>query len=132
MTTVFTQGCFDGLHAGHLLHLRKCRKQGDSLIVGLNDDAYCRRKSDSRPFHGAENRAASLFDTGLVNGVIIFAGETPLPLILRLKPEVICVGGLLDRQFLLDASRCDWKPRLFCTGPRTPGLSTTEISHGLR
>lgn len=92
--SVFTNGCFDILHPGHVYILQECRKQGDLLIVGLNsDDSIKRLKGASRPYHKFSDRANVLSALECVDYVIEFSDDTPLKLIETLTPKVLIKGG---------------------------------------
>ncbi len=91
---VFTNGCFDVLHAGHVQLLERARAAGDVLVVGLNTDASIRRlKGPSRPVQGLEDRARVLRALRAVDAVVSFEDDTPLRTILALRPEVLVKGG---------------------------------------
>ncbi len=91
---VFTNGCFDLLHVGHVKYLQKARAFGDLLILGLNSDASVRRlKGDKRPLIGEEERAHLLAALDCVDYVVLFDEDTPLQLIESLKPLVLVKGG---------------------------------------
>jgi len=91
---VFTNGCFDILHAGHVEYLQKARKQGDFLILGLNDDASIRSiKGPARPVNNEQNRARVLAALGCVDAVVLFGDDTPLNLITTLCPNVLVKGA---------------------------------------
>lgn len=91
---VFTNGCFDILHAGHVDYLHKAAGMGDVLIVGLNSDNSVRRlKGVSRPINNQEDRAKVLSAIGFVDYVAIFDEDTPLHLIETIKPDVLVKGG---------------------------------------
>lgn len=91
---VFTNGCFDILHSGHIHTLRQAKRYGDILVVGLNSDASVRRlKGCSRPINPIEERAAVLSALGCVDFVVIFDEDTPLALIDYLRPNVLVKGG---------------------------------------
>lgn len=91
---VFTNGCFDILHAGHVSYLAKARRFGDRLILGLNSDESVRRlKGDSRPINKQESRAFVLAGLECVDMVILFDEDTPLGLIEALKPDVLVKGA---------------------------------------
>lgn len=93
-TAVFTNGCFDLLHAGHIASLEKARSLGDFLFLGLNSDASVRRlKGPSRPFNKAADRAVVLAALAAVNAVVIFSEDTPLKLIKALKPDILAKGA---------------------------------------
>lgn len=94
MTTVFTNGCFDILHAGHIKLLREARSFGDRLVVGLNSDESVRRlKGPSRPMNSEDDRKTVLEAIRYVDEVIIFGEDTPLELINRVKPDVLVKGA---------------------------------------
>lgn len=94
MITVFTNGCFDILHRGHIEYLRQSKSLGDRLIVGLNSDASIRRlKGESRPINNQEDRAALLKALRFVDEVIVFNADTPMDLITMLRPDIITKGG---------------------------------------
>jgi len=91
---VFTNGCFDILHVGHVAYLEQSRALGKYLIVGLNSDASVRRlKGDTRPINGQEDRKRMLLALRSVDAVYIFDEDTPLGLIKRVKPDIITKGG---------------------------------------
>lgn len=91
---VFTNGCFDVVHRGHTTYLRQARDLGDLLVVALNDDDSVRRlKGPERPINPAEDRAGVLAALACVDLVTVFATDTPIPLIERLRPEVYVKGG---------------------------------------
>jgi D-beta-D-heptose 7-phosphate kinase/D-beta-D-heptose 1-phosphate adenosyltransferase len=91
---VFTNGCFDLLHAGHVKYLQKARSLGDLLIMGLNSDASVRRlKGDKRPLIGEDERAHILAALDCIDYVVIFDEDTPLELITALKPHILAKGG---------------------------------------
>ena len=88
-SVVFTNGCFDLIHAGHVEYLAWARKQGDSLIVGLNEDSSVRRlKGDSRPIVPFAQRAAVLLALRSVDVVVGFGERTPEVLLDRIRPDV--------------------------------------------
>lgn len=94
MITVFTNGCFDILHRGHIEYLRQSKGLGDRLIVGLNSDASVRRlKGESRPINNQEDRATLLKALRFVDEVVIFNADTPIDLITMLRPDIITKGG---------------------------------------
>jgi D-beta-D-heptose 7-phosphate kinase / D-beta-D-heptose 1-phosphate adenosyltransferase len=91
---VFTNGCFDLLHVGHVKYLQKARTFGDLLVIGLNSDASVRRlKGESRPLIGEAERAHILAALDCVDYVVIFDEDTPLRLINTLRPQVLVKGG---------------------------------------
>jgi D-beta-D-heptose 7-phosphate kinase/D-beta-D-heptose 1-phosphate adenosyltransferase len=91
---VFTNGCFDVLHAGHVSLLERAAREGDFLVVAINDDASVRRlKGPTRPVNGLDDRARVLSSLACVDAVVPFADDTPLALIRALRPDVLVKGG---------------------------------------
>jgi D-beta-D-heptose 7-phosphate kinase/D-beta-D-heptose 1-phosphate adenosyltransferase len=91
---VFTNGCFDILHRGHIECLRKAKSFGEVLIVGLNSDSSVRRiKGKKRPILSQDDRAEILASLEMVDYVVIFREETPLKVIASLVPDVLAKGG---------------------------------------
>ena len=91
---VFTNGCFDILHAGHVKYLAKARDFGDILVVGLNsDDSVKRLKGEARPVNSQLDRANILCSLGFVDYVVIFDEDTPLNLIEKLRPDILVKGA---------------------------------------
>ena len=93
-TVVFTNGCFDILHVGHLRYLNEAKRQGDVLIVGVNSDASVKRiKGESRPINSEKDRAEMLCGLKAVDYTVIFEEDTPEELIATLKPSIHVKGG---------------------------------------
>jgi len=91
---VFTNGCFDILHSGHVSLLMKAAEQGDFLVVGLNDDASVKRlKGEARPVNNQEDRAKVLSALGCMGAVVLFGEDTPARLIEAIKPDVLVKGA---------------------------------------
>ncbi len=91
---VFTNGCFDVLHIGHVRTFKFCRRFGDTVIVGLNSDRSVKKlKGAPRPFIPEKERAEVLSGLADVDYVVVFDTDTPLPLIRALKPDVHVKGG---------------------------------------
>ena len=91
---VFTNGCFDILHRGHVSYLEEAKTLGDRLIVAVNDDdSVARLKGDSRPINQLEDRMAVLSGLAAVDWVVSFSEDTPAALISRLLPDVLVKGG---------------------------------------
>jgi rfaE bifunctional protein nucleotidyltransferase chain/domain len=91
---VFTNGCFDILHRGHVEYLAKAADMGDVLVVGLNTDASVRRlKGESRPVNNQEARALVLASLSFVDAVILFDEDTPYELIKAVRPDVLVKGA---------------------------------------
>jgi len=91
---VFTNGCFDLLHPGHITYLNDAKALGDVLILGLNDDASIQRlKGDTRPINPLHDRAVMLAALKSIDAVVAFSEDTPLKLITALMPDVLVKGG---------------------------------------
>ncbi|MBP7184122.1 MAG: D-glycero-beta-D-manno-heptose 1-phosphate adenylyltransferase [Saprospiraceae bacterium] len=91
---IFTNGCFDILHEGHVTYLAQARAKGSRLIVGLNSDASIKRiKGENRPIQNEKSRALILATLLVVDTVVIFDEDTPLELIKACKPDVLVKGG---------------------------------------
>ncbi len=91
---VFTNGCFDILHVGHIRYLKEAKAQGDILVVGLNDDASVKRlKGEERPVQNQEDRGEILAALDCVDFVCLFAEDTPINLIKAIKPDILVKGG---------------------------------------
>ncbi len=91
---VFTNGCFDILHRGHVTYLAEARKLGDLLVIGLNSDASVKRlKGPERPINNENDRRYVMSQLKSVDYVEIFTEDTPLNLILTVKPKVLVKGG---------------------------------------
>ena len=91
---VFTNGCFDILHVGHVKYLQKAKSFGDILIVGLNSDTSVKRlKGPSRPVNSQEDRAYLLAALEAVDCVVIFEEDTPYELIKLIQPDILVKGG---------------------------------------
>ncbi|MNP23899.1 Bifunctional protein HldE [compost metagenome] len=91
---VFTNGCFDILHAGHVAYLEQARQQGDRLIVAVNDDASVTRlKGPGRPINSVDRRMAVLAGLGAVDWVVSFSEDTPERLLHQVLPDVLVKGG---------------------------------------
>lgn len=91
---VFTNGCFDILHRGHVTYLTEARKLGDLLVVGVNSDASVKRlKGPTRPINNETDRSYVLSQLKAVDFTEIFTEDTPLNLILKVKPKILVKGG---------------------------------------
>ena len=91
---VFTNGCFDVLHRGHIYYLSRAREHGDLLVLGLNsDESVSRLKGPGRPVNQQQARAEVLGGLAFVDHIVIFPEETPLNLINAVRPHVLIKGG---------------------------------------
>ncbi len=94
MKTVFTNGCFDIIHRGHLELLKYCKSVGEKVVVGINSDKSVKMlKGTTRPINNQEDRKFLLESLVYVDEVVIFDDETPLNLIKKVKPDIIIKGG---------------------------------------
>ncbi len=130
---VFTNGVFDLLHPGHVDVLLGARRQGDALIVGVNSDASVRRlKGPTRPVRVESERAYVLASLAMVDAVVLFTQDTPIDLILALRPDVLVKGGDYDAATIVGATDVRrWGGEVVII-PLTPGHSTTSIIERLR
>lgn len=105
---VFTNGCFDVLHSGHVRYLKEAKKRGDVLIVGINNDASVKRlKGSSRPVNRLKNRMEVLSELSCVDHVIPFGklrADNPIELIKRVQPHVFVKGADYKEAFLPEAN----------------------------
>jgi len=128
LEVVFTNGCFDLLHIGHVMLLDAARREGDRLIVGINSDAsVARLKGPSRPIVPEHARARVLAAIEAVDAVVIFDTPTPLELLLELRPIVIVKGGDYLADEILGAKEVrSWGGRVKIV-PFVEGFSTTQL-----
>lgn len=125
---VFTNGCFDLVHRGHVDYLSKARDLGDLLIVGLNSDESVRRlKGPSRPVSNQENRACVLAAFAFVDYVVIFDEDTPLNLVKTLRPDILVKGGDYNRDNVVGADFVESYGGRLELIPLVPGESTTNL-----
>ena len=126
---VFTNGCFDLLHRGHVEYLRAARRAGDVLIVGLNSDASVRRqgKGSGRPIVPTEDRAIVLAALESVDYVCIFDEDTPYALIYRLLPDVLVKGGDYSIDQIVGREVVEANGGQVIAVPEISGRSTTGI-----
>jgi len=127
-TIVFTNGCFDLLHPGHINYLEKARALGDRLIIGLNDDHSIRRlKGDNRPINPLSERATMLAALRAVDMVIPFSEDTPLKLICALKPDILVKGGDYHADAIVGAREVRQYGGRVVIMPFIEGHSTTAL-----
>ena len=125
---VFTNGCFDILHAGHVKYLREAAKLGEVLVVGLNSDSSVKRlKGESRPVNSQEDRAEILCALGFVDYVVIFEEDTPLNLIKTIQPDVLVKGGDYTPDKVVGADFVASRGGELFLIPFVEGKSTTNI-----
>lgn len=124
---VFTNGCFDVLHAGHVSLLESARAQGDFLVVGLNDDASVRRlKGPTRPVNGQDDRARVLASLACVGAVVLFEQDTLLRLIEALCPDVLVKGADYAGKAVVGREHVEARGGRVVLVDLVPGRSTTS------
>ncbi len=132
MTRVFTNGCFDLLHRGHVDLLRRARELGDHLTVAINsDDSVRRLKGPLRPVQHQEERAEILRGLRYVDNVIIFGEPTPIRLIKEQKPDVLVKGGDWPLDKIVGADIVRQSGGRVVSLPLLPGYSTTSVVNRL-
>jgi len=125
---VFTNGCFDILHLGHVQYLAKARQLGDILIVGLNtDDSVSRIKGPTRPVQKNETRATILASLQFVDYVVFFDDENPLQLIQKIVPDILTKGADYSIETIVGADVVLKNGGEVITIELTDGHSTTKI-----
>jgi D-beta-D-heptose 7-phosphate kinase/D-beta-D-heptose 1-phosphate adenosyltransferase len=125
---VFTNGCFDLLHVGHVTLLERCKQFGERLIIGINSDAsVARLKGPSRPIISETERMRVLSSLTVSDAVVIFDEPTPIELIRTIRPDVLVKGGDYTEATVVWAEDVKgWGGRVELV-PLVPGLSTSEI-----
>jgi D-beta-D-heptose 7-phosphate kinase/D-beta-D-heptose 1-phosphate adenosyltransferase len=130
---VFTNGCFDLLHSGHVRYLREARSLGDLLMVALNSDASVRGlKGEGRPILNQNERAEILAALEVVDYVTIFDEGTPLELIARLLPDVLVKGGDWAIETIVGRKEVEAAGGRVLSLPYRQGSSTSEIIERIR
>ncbi|MBX2941168.1 MAG: D-glycero-beta-D-manno-heptose 1-phosphate adenylyltransferase [Cyclobacteriaceae bacterium] len=125
---VFTNGCFDILHLGHVDYLEKAAALGDRLVVGLNTDASVSRfKGEERPIQDQNSRARILASLQFVDMVVLFDEDTPLELISELLPDILVKGSDYLAENIVGADVVRRHGGIVATIDFVPGYSTTRI-----
>jgi len=125
---VFTNGCFDILHVGHVDYLEKAKRQGNILVVGLNSDSSVKKiKGSARPINRQRDRARVLAALSCVDYITIFSEDTPERLIKKLKPDIIVKGGDWKKKDIVGGSFVESLGGKVVTIPFVPGYSTTSL-----
>lgn len=125
---VFTNGCFDILHIGHITYLEKAKKMGDYLIVALNSDESIQRlKGENRPINNENNRMKLIASLSFVDAVILFRDDTPIDLITKIRPNLLVKGGDYHEQSIIGKDYAD----SIRTLPYIEGQSTTIVLNKL-
>jgi D-beta-D-heptose 7-phosphate kinase/D-beta-D-heptose 1-phosphate adenosyltransferase len=130
---VFTNGCFDLLHAGHVRYLNEARALGEVLVVGLNADSGVRRlKGPGRPVLPESERAEILAALAAVDAVVLFSEDTPLTLVEALSPDVLVKGGDWKVEDIVGGDHVRSKGGRVLSLPTRPGRSTSALLGRLR
>jgi rfaE bifunctional protein nucleotidyltransferase chain/domain len=130
---VFTNGCFDLLHPGHVRYLAAARALGDVLVVGLNDDASVRRlKGRGRPVLGLAERAEVLAGLAAVDHIVVFAEDTPLAVVRALRPDVLVKGADWTEENIVGRDDVLAHGGRVERIPLVAGASTSEIIRRIR
>ncbi len=125
---VFTNGCFDILHRGHVEYLAQAAGLGDILIIGLNSDSSVRRlKGENRPVQDEEGRAMVLAGLGFVSHVVLFDEDTPYELIKEIKPDILVKGSDYKEDDIVGADVVKAKGGKVVTIDFIDGYSTSKI-----
>lgn len=128
MKIVFTNGCFDLLHRGHVEYLAQAADMADVLVVGLNTDASVRRlKGESRPVNDERTRALVLAALGFVDAVVLFDEDTPYELIKRVRPDVLVKGADYRPEEIVGYDIVTSYGGAVTTVPLVEGYSTTKL-----
>lgn len=127
-TIVFTNGCFDILHVGHVRYLQEASKLGDILIVGLNSDESVRRlKGPSRPINNEAERAELLASLSFVDYVVTFNEDTPYELISVVQPDILVKGGDYANEYVVGTDIVEGRGGKLVLIPFVEGKSTTNL-----
>ena len=120
---VFTNGCFDLIHIGHIKYLRQAKALGDILIIGLNSDSSVSRIKPKRPVNPESHRAEVLSSLEMVDYVTLFDEDTPYELIRFIKPDILVKGGDWKKEDIVGSDIAKETHSL----PFVEGVSTSEI-----
>ena len=127
-TVVFTNGCFDLLHLGHMDYLAKAADYGDRLVIGLNSDSSVSKlKGENRPIIDQHSRAVKLASLAFVDAVVIFNEETPAELISQLNPDILVKGGDYELSQIVGADSVKENGGKVEIIPFIEGYSSTQI-----
>lgn len=131
---VFTNGCFDILHHGHIDYLSKAADLGDILIVGINSDTSVKKlnKGANRPIQNENDRALILSSIQFIEALIIFEEDTPYELIQSLQPDVLVKGGDWKEHEIVGADIVKAKGGAVISVPFVEGYSTTDIEKRIK
>lgn len=125
---VFTNGCFDIIHVGHVRYLKKAKNLGDILVVGLNSDKSVASIKPGRPINDQNQRAEVLSSLEMVDYVTIFDEDTPYELIKLIKPDVLVKGGDWKKENIVGS---DIVKETYIV-PYVQGISTTDVINKIK
>jgi rfaE bifunctional protein nucleotidyltransferase chain/domain len=139
---IFTNGCFDILHKGHITYLAQAADFGTKLVIGINSDDSVKRlgKGDDRPINPEDARALLIASLGFVDGVVVFNDDTPIRLIEQLQPDVLVKGADYDadetdpnsKKYIVGRETVMLFGGIVKTVPLVAGFSTTAILNKIR
>ena len=131
--TIFTNGCFDILHLGHVKLLESCKALGGKVIVGLNSDESVKKlKGEKRPFNNIQARKEILENLKVVDQVIIFEEETPYELIKKIQPDIIVKGGDYKKKDIIGKDIVEAKGGRVEIFPFVGNYSTTLLAQQIK
>ncbi len=131
---VFTNGCFDLLHHGHIDYLSKAADMGEILVIGLNSDSSVKKlnKGSNRPIQNENDRALILSSIQFIEAIILFEEDTPLELIKMVRPDVLVKGGDWKESEIVGADVVKANGGTVTTIPFVEGYSTTSIEKKIK
>lgn len=130
---VFTNGCFDILHSGHIQYLAKAAGMGDCLVIGLNTDESVKRlKGPSRPYLDEKSRAITLAALGFVCAVVLFDEDTPYNLIRQIQPNILVKGGDYKPEEIVGYDIVKAKGGQVLTIPLVEGYSSSNVINKIK
>lgn len=125
---VFTNGCFDILHLGHISYLSEAKTLGSKLIIGLNSDSSVKRlKGDHRPINDIDSRGAMLASFSFVDAVVVFEEDTPIDLITGILPHILVKGGDYELNQIVGHNVVQEHGGVVTTIPFLDGYSSSTI-----
>lgn len=130
---VFTNGCFDILHIGHIKYLKEAKNRGDILVLGLNSDASVKRlKGPTRPINNEDDRMAMLAEMEFIDYIVLFEEDTPLKLIEAVRPDILVKGGDYNPDNIVGADFVRANGGSVEVIPFVEGKSTTNIINAMK
>ena len=130
---VFTNGCFDILHIGHIRYLKEAKAKGDILVLGLNsDESVSRLKGPSRPVNKQQDRIDMLAEMEFIDYVVVFEEDTPYNVITKVKPDILVKGGDYEPDKIVGADFVRSRGGSVEVIPFVEGKSTTNIINAMK